>query len=104
MRSNGKSLKHDFIHSVNGLLISANDCGFLPSRVLKFLWGDFHDGIQEFHACLHSTSGPLTEGGYRCSILWIRGSMLFHETHLIKSLKQFPAKYIIQVLPTNLDF
>ena len=34
----------------------------------------------------------------------IRGSMLLHETHLIKLLEQFPAKYIIQVLPTNLDF
>ena len=79
-------------------------CGFLPSRVLKFLWGDFHDGIHEFHACLQSTSGPFTEGGYRCSILWIRGSMLFHETHLTKLLEQFPAKYIIQILPFNLDF
>ena len=102
--SNSKSLKHDFIHSVNRLLIGANNCGFLPRRVLKFLRGAFHDGIHEFHACLQSTGGPFTEGGYRYSILWIRGCVLFNETHLIELLEQFLAKYIIQVLPTNLDF
>ena len=30
--------------------------------------------------------------------------MLFHETHLIKLLERFPAKYIIQILPIHLDF
>ena len=34
---NSKSLMHGFIHNVNCVLISANNCAFLPSRVPKTL-------------------------------------------------------------------
>ena len=86
------------------LLLTAYHCIFLPSTILEFLWGDFHNGIQEYHAYLQSASTEFIDGGCRCGILRIRGPMSFHETHLIKLLEQFLPKRVIQIVSTNLCF
>ena len=53
---NSKTLRHHVVHNMHYLLIYANDCSFLPSRVGEFFCSGFINGIQKKSICVLKAS------------------------------------------------